>query len=87
MLTLLEVLDVLGGEGDADAVHPRLLLAEALALDVSRHTSLGVVRKKIDWPDEEQKVKTSAVTCTSAREKQVGKQRAVGRETWLRSCL
>ena len=44
-LTLLEVLDVLGGEGDADAVHPRLLLAEALALNVRRHASLRVVRK------------------------------------------
>lgn len=39
-LTLLEVLDVLRGKGDANAVHVRLLLAEALALDVSRHTSL-----------------------------------------------
>lgn len=31
-LTLLQVLDVLGGEGDADAVDVRRLLAEALTL-------------------------------------------------------
>lgn len=54
VLTLLEVLDVLGGEGDPDAVHVRLLLAEALALDVSRHASLG--ESRINWPDEGQKV-------------------------------
>lgn len=36
-LTLLEVLDVLGGEGDADAVHTRLLLAVALHLGVTGH--------------------------------------------------
>ena len=35
--TLLEVLDVLGGEGDADAVNTRLLLAVALDLSVTRH--------------------------------------------------
>lgn len=35
--TLLEVLDVLGGERDADAVHTRLLLAVALHLGVTRH--------------------------------------------------
>lgn len=45
LLTLLEVLDVLGGEGDADAVHVRLLLAEALALDVSRHAFLVESRR------------------------------------------
>lgn len=42
-LTLLEVLHVLGGEGDADAVHARLLLAEALTLDVGRHARKGGV--------------------------------------------
>lgn len=62
VLTLLEVLDVLGGEGDPDAVHVRLLLAEALALDVSRHAFL--CGSRIDWlAGRGAEGVTSAVTC------------------------
>lgn len=45
-LTLLEVLHVLGREGDADAVHTRLLLPEALTLHVGRHTSAEVNQRE-----------------------------------------
>lgn len=65
-LTLLEVLHILGGEGDADTVHPGLLLAEALTLDVSRHGTLAGNGEKTGRT-RGRRQKTSAVTCVMNR--------------------
>ena len=61
-LTLLEVLHVLGGKSDADAVDPRLLLAEALALHVGRH---DCGRRRLFTDEVQKEVFLPAVTFSS----------------------